>query len=73
MTLIDVRQRLTYNGFLRKMLYFVVAQRLEYLGATAPLRTVYFAFSRLELKHFPLKNPFFRALPCGAFFLRNLA
>ena len=43
--------------FLRKMLYFVVAQRLEYLGATAPLRTVYFALSLLELRKISLKNP----------------
>ena len=42
--------------FLRKILYFFVVRLLEYLGATAPLRTVYFAASRLELKDFPLKK-----------------
>ena len=42
--------------FLLKKPYFFVAQMLEYLGATAPLRTVYFAFSRLELACFILKT-----------------
>ena len=43
-------------SFLTKTRYFFVAQMLEYLGATAPLRTVYFAFSRLELACFILKT-----------------
>ena len=42
--------------FLRKTSYFVVAYLLEYLGAAAPLRTVYFASSRLEIRRFSLKN-----------------
>ena len=43
------------RNFLPKTLYFVVTHLLEYLGATAPLRTVYFANSRLEIKSFILK------------------
>ena len=42
--------------FLPKTCFFVVAHLLEYLGATAPLRTVYFANSRLEKARFILKN-----------------
>ena len=42
--------------FLTKKPYFFVAHLLEYLGATAPLRTVYFASSRLELGLFILKT-----------------
>ena len=38
--------------FRLKLLHFVVAQGLEYLGATAPLRTVYCALSLLELNQF---------------------
>ena len=34
--------------FLLNLAYFVVIQKLEYLGATAPVPTVYFAFSLLE-------------------------
>ena len=41
--------------FLPKTCFFVVAHLLEYLGATAPLRTVYFANSRLEKARFILK------------------
>ena len=44
--------------FLPKTCFFVVAHLLEYLGATAPLRTVYFAPSRLELRKIRLKNLF---------------
>ena len=44
-------------SFLTKKPYFFVAHLLEYLGATAPLRTVYFASSRLELGLFILKTP----------------
>ena len=36
-------------SFRRNLPYFVVAQKLEYLGATAPVPTVYCAFSLLEL------------------------
>ena len=36
--------------------HFVVVQALEYLGATAPLRTVYFALSLLELCQISLKK-----------------
>ncbi|MBR4592658.1 MAG: hypothetical protein IKO35_05565, partial [Elusimicrobiaceae bacterium] len=43
-------------SFLTKKPYFFVAHLLEYLGATAPLRTVYFASSRLELGLFILKT-----------------
>ncbi len=43
--------------FFRKIPYFFVVRLLEYLGATAPLRTVYYAASRLELRNFTLKKP----------------
>ena len=42
--------------FLRNLPHFVVAQGLEYLGATAPVPTVYFAPSRLELEQISLKK-----------------
>ena len=43
--------------------HFVVVQALEYLGATAPLRTVYFALSRLELSQICLKSPTLALFP----------
>lgn len=43
-------------SFLTKKPDFFVAHLLEYLGATAPLRTVYCASSRLELGLFILKT-----------------
>ena len=57
--------------FRPKILYFFVAQLLEYLGATAPLRTVYFATSLLELKYFPLKKPAVNVLSLGILFRPN--
>lgn len=42
--------------FLPDFPHFVVVQALEYLGATAPLRTVYFALSLLELDKISLKK-----------------
>ncbi|MBQ3666713.1 MAG: hypothetical protein II913_01420 [Elusimicrobiaceae bacterium] len=44
------------EGFLIKKPFFVVVRLLEYLGATAPLRTVYYTNSRLELGLFSLKT-----------------
>ena len=48
---------LSLSVFFRpKTLYFFVVRLLEYLGAVAPLRTVYCASVCLELKRFSLKN-----------------
>ena len=38
--------------FRLKLAHFVVVQGLEYLGATAPLRPVYYALSLLEPSQF---------------------
>ena len=42
---------------------FVVVRLLEYLGATAPLRTVYFATSRLEARGLSSKDTLWRVPP----------
>lgn len=54
--------------FLPNLAYFVVVQKLEYLGATAPVPTVYFAFSLLELHQISLKNPTPLLTPSAFFF-----
>lgn len=43
-------------SFRPNLSHFVVVQELKYLGATAPLRTVYFVLSLLELCQITLKS-----------------